>query len=338
METIDKNKTRLLFIDILKGYTEAYYKNNKVYFKHNTSFDSGDIDSKREDFVRKAKKNSLPTEEEKEEYLIIEKLWSKEKNEEIQKIKSYTSNLKTTKSKLFRNEEINLINQQINEQTLKLIELISERRGLLGFTVEDYANKKVNEYYMYNSLFKDKNLNERFFSKDQFDELENKDISEIIEIYNNVNKDFSEKNLKKIALSSPYLSLYNMCEDSPYYFYGKPVIYLTFYQIEVFSYARYFRNALSEAKHKPADELYEDPEKLIDWLESSKNAEEVLNKSGIKDNKKSEGAIGTSIVGAKKEDLAKIGADEKGVSLHGEALKKGGTLSMQDLMKLHGIK
>lgn len=338
METVDKNKIRLLFIDILKGYSEVYYKNTKIYFKHNTSFDSGDIDSKRQEFIRKAKSNGLPTEEEKEAYLIAEKLWSKEKNEEIQRIKSYISNLKTTKSKLFRNEEIDSINQQINEQNIKLIELVSERKELLGFTVEDYANKKVNEYYMYNSLYKDPYLKERHFSEGEFDELENKDISEIIEIYNNVSKDFSEKNLKKIALSSFYLSLYNMCEDSPYYLYGKPIVYLTFYQIEVFSYSRYFRNALSEAKHKPADELYEDPEKLIDWLESSKNAEEMLNKTNIKENKKSEGAVGTSIVGAKKEDLAKIGADEKGVSLHNEALKKGGTLSMQDLMKLHGIK
>jgi len=338
LENIDKNKIRLLFVDILKGYTEAYYKNNKIYFKHNTSFDSGDIDSKRQDFIRKAKSNGLPTEEEKEKYLITEKFWSKEKNEEIKKIKSYISNLKTTKSKLFRNEEINSINQHINEETLKLVELTSERKTLLGFTVEDYANKKINEYYMFNSLFKDSSLRERYFSENEFDELENKDISEIIEIYNIINSNFSEKNLKKIALSSFYLSLYNMCEDNPYYLYGKPIIHLTFYQIEVFSYSRYFRNALSEAKHKPADELYEDPEKLIDWLESSKNAEEVLNKNNIKENKKSEGAVGTSIIGAKKEDLAKIGADENGVSLHGEALKKGGTLSMQDLMKLHGIK
>lgn len=338
MQASDKNKIRLLFVDILKGYTETYYRNSKVYFKHNTSFDSGDIDSKKQDFIRKAQKNGLPTEEEKEKYLILENLWSKEKNDEIQKIKSYISNLKTTKSKLLRNEEIESINNQVNEQNLKLIELVSERKELLGFTVEDYANKKVNEYYMYNSLYKHKDLKDRFFSEDEFDELENKDVSEIIEIYNNMSKDFSEKNLKKVALSSFYLSLYNMCEDSPYYLYGKPIIYLTFYQIEVFSYSRYFRNAISEAKHKPADELYEDPEKLIDWLESSKNAEELLDKSGGKENKKGEGVIATSIVGAKKEDLEKIGANEKGISLHDEAIKKGGSLSMEDLMKLHGIK
>ena len=213
--------------------------------------------------------------------------------------------------------------------------LTVEKKDLLGFTVEDYANKKINEYYMFNSLFKDKDLKYKFFSEEEFDELENKDLSEILEIYNNLNKDYIDKNLKKIALSSYYLSLFNLSDDNPYYMYGKPIIYLTFYQMEVFGYARYFKNALSEAKHKPPDEYYEDPDKLIDWLESSKNVEEVLNKNES-NQKKTEGAIATSIVGAKKEDLAKIGKDENGISLHKEALKKGGTLSMEDLMKMHG--
>lgn len=336
MEILDKNKLRILFVDILKGYTIAYYKNNKLYFKHNTSIDSGDIDHIKQDFIEKAKKNGLPTEEQKEQYIIAEKLWSIEKNEEIKKIKSYISNLKTTKSKLFRNEEIKSINEQINDQNFKLINLISERKELLGFTVEDYANKKINEYFMFNSLFKDKDLKYKFFSEEEFDELENRDLSEILEIYNNINKNYIDKNLKKIALSSYYLSLFNLSDDNPYYMYGKPVIYLTFYQMEIFGYARYFKNALSEAKHRPPDEYYEDPDKLVDWLESSKNMEDVLDKHE-KNQKKTEGAIATSIIGAKKEDLAKIGKDESGISLHKEAEKKGGTLSMQDLMKMHGV-
>ena len=336
MDTIDKNKLRILFVDILKGYTIAYYKNNKLYFKHNTSIDSGDIDHIKQEFIQKAKRNGLPTEEQKEEYIIKEKLWSVENNEEIKKIKSYISGLKQTKSKLFKNDDIAQINKQINEENIKLFTLIAERKDLLGFTVEDYANKKVNEYYMFNSLFKDKDLKNKFFSEQEFDELENRDLSEILEIYNNMNKNYVDKNLKKIALSSYYLSLFNLSDDNPYYMYGKPIVYLTFYQMEVFGYARYFKNALSEAKHKPPDEYYEDPDKLIDWLESSKNVEEVLSKNES-NQKKTEGAIATSIVGAKKEDLAKIGKDENGISLHKEALKKGGTLSMEDLMKMHGV-
>ena len=336
MQTLDKNKLRLLFIDILKGYSLSYYKSNKLYFKHNTSFDSGEIDHLKQEFIEKAKRNGLPTEDQKEEYLISENIWSKESNEKIKKLKSDISTLKQTKSKLFKSDDINEFNKQIDEKKLELITLTVERKDLLGFTVEDYANKKINEYYMFNSLFKDKNLKDRYFSEQEFDELENKDISEILTIYNDINKNFIETNLKKISLSSYYLSLFNLCDENAYNLYGKPIIYLTFYQMEIFGYARYFKNALSEAKHKPANEYYEDPEKLIEWLESSKNVEEVLNKSE-NNLSKTEGAIATSIVGAKKEDLAKIGKDENSVSLHKEAQKKGGVLSMEDLMKMHGV-
>ena len=336
MQTLDKNKLRLLFIDILKGYSLSYYKDNKLYFKHNTSFDSGEIDHLKQEFIEKAKRNGLPTEDQKEEYLISENIWSKENNEKIKKLKSDISTLKQTKSKLFKSDEINEFNRQIDQKKLELITLASERKDLLGFTVEDYANKKINEYYMFNSLFKDKELKERYFSEQEFDELENKDISEILTIYNDINKNFVETNLKKISLSSYYLSLFNLCDENAYNLYGKPIVYLTFYQMEVFGYARYFKNALSDAKHKPASEYYEDPEKLIEWLESSKNVEEVLTKSE-NSLSKTEGAIATSIVGAKKEDLAKIGKDENSVSLHKEAQKKGGVLSMEDLMKMHGV-
>jgi len=335
LETLDKNKLRLLFIDILKGYSLSYYKDNKLYFKHNTSFDSGEIDHLKQEFIEKAKRNGLPTEDQKEEYLISENIWSKENNEKIKKLKSDISALRQTKSKLFKSDDINELNRQIDEKKLEVINLTVEKKDLLGFTVEDYANKKINEYYMFNSLFRDKGLKDRYFSEQEFDELENKDISEILNIYNNINKNFIENNLKKIALSSYYLSLFNLCDENAYNLYGKPIIYLTFYQMEVFGYARYFKNALSEAKHKPSDEYYENPDKLIEWLESSKNVEEVLNKNE-NNHKKTEGAIATSIVGAKKEDLAKIGKDENGISLHKEAQKKGGTLTMEDLMKMHG--
>lgn len=337
MEAKEKNRLRLVFVDILKGFSVALYKKNKIYFKHSTSFDSGDIEYRKYEFSEKAKQNGLPTEEQKEGYLILEKLWSKENNEEIKKINSHLSNLRQTKSKLFKNEDLKNINYQIDQEKIKLNKLTTERKDLLGFTSEDYANKRVNEYYMFNSLFKSETLKDRYFSEEEFDELENKDVSEIISIFNKVNEGFAEYSLKKIALSSYYLNLFNLCEENPYYMYGKPVVDLTFYQMEVFGYARYFRSVLSEAKHKPTDELYEDPDKLLEWLESSKNFEEAITKE-TKVQKTGEGAIGTSIIGADKEDLAKIKNTENAISLDKEAAKKGGTLNMEDLMKLHGIK
>jgi len=330
----NKNLLRLYLVDILKGYSKTYLNDKLIYIKHMDSLSSGEVDLKKEEFYHKALKNKLPSLADQEGYILKEELWSEEKNKEIQKIKEYLTGLRKTKLKLFREQELKAINEQINNEEKKLLNLNLEKKELIGFTAEDYANKKINEYYMFISLYKDPDLKENFFSQNEFDELENVDISKLVQIYNDKLSIYNDKNLKKISLLNSHLTLFNISDDNPYYMYGKSIVYLTFYQIEIFGYAKYFKNQLSYAKHKPADEYFEDPEKLIEWLESSKNVEELLEKGAS--NKAD--TVATSIIGATKEDLKKAGLDESNtISLTEEAKKRGGTLSMEDLMKLHGI-
>ena len=334
MQIDNKNLLRLYLVDILKGYSKTYLNDKLIYIKHMDSVSSGDVDLKKEEFYHKALKNKLPSLADQEAYILKEELWSEEKNKEIKKIKEYITGLKKTKLKLFREQELKAINEQITNEEKKLLNLSLEKKELIGFTAEDYANKKINEYYMFISLYKDSDLKENFFSQNEFDELENVDISKLVQIYNDKLSIYNDKNLKKISLLNSHLTLFNISDDNPYYMYGKSIVYLTFYQIEIFGYAKYFKNQLSYAKHKPADEYFEDPEKLIEWLESSKNVEELLEKGAS--NKAD--TVATSIIGATKEDLKKAGLDESNtISLTEEAKKRGGTLSMEDLMKLHGI-
>lgn len=328
-----QEQLKLAFIDILKGFSKAKYNSEFLYIKHNNVIDSGNIDYKKIDFESKAKERGLPTKEEKKEYLIQENLWSKERDEKIKKIQEMLHGLKNTKSKLFKKTDIEYINKEIEKYEDDLSSLQIELKELIGFTVEDYANKKINEYYMFISIFKDEYLKDRFFSIEQFEDLENIDISRLIIIYNEINEKFHQKRLKRIALSSFYLNLFNISNDNPYFLYGRPIVELSFYQMEIFGFAKYFKNIVSNSKHSPPDTYYQDPDKLIEWLESSKNAEEMIEKSNIK---KKDGMVATSIVGAKKEDLAKIGADENVLSLDQIADKSGGKLSMEDLIKLHG--
>lgn len=335
----DKNKLKLIFIDILRGYSIASYEKNNIYIKHHTNLDAGDIDYRKEDFRNKAIKSGLPTLEFQEKYIIKEGLWSEDKNQEIIKTRQFIGGLKKTKSKLFKESDIKEIQTSIDQHNLKLIELINEKKDLIGFTVEDYVLKKTNEYYMFISLFKEKNLEDSFFTKEEFDDLDNKNLFNLINIYNKISEDFKDVNLKRIALSPSYLSMFNLCDDNVYNLHGKAAIFLTFYQIELFSFARYFKNVVSNSKHKPPEDYYEDPDKLIEWIESSKNMEEVLDKTSKNSrNQDGKAIVATSVVGASKEDLKKAGLDQgKGISLVEEAKKKGGALSMQDLMKLHGL-
>lgn len=206
----------------------------------------------------------------------------------------------------------------------------------MGYTAEDYASKKINEYFIFISLYKDIDLKERLYSESDYEALTKEDIDQLTDIYNIKINDFSSISLKKVALSPYYLNLFNICNENAQNLYGKPIIDLTYYQVEVYNYARYFKHELSDAKHKPPKEAYEDPELLIEWLESAKNAEEILSKSNAK-NKKNQDFIASSIVGASKEDVAKISKNAEGISLQEIAKKHGGSLSMEDFIKIHKV-
>ena len=86
-------------------------------------------------------------------------------------------------------------------------------------------------------------------------------------------------------------------------FFGKPVIGLTYYQVELFGYAKHFKHLMSELKSKPPEEYYDDPDKLIDFVEAGKNAEKMLEKSSK--NAKEHEAM--SVVGATAQDLERMG-------------------------------
>ena len=118
-------------------------------------------------------------------------------------------------------------------------------------------------------------------------------------------------------------------------FYGKPVITLTYHQVELFGYARHFKGLLSDMKTSPPSEYYDDPDKLVEFIEAGKNAEKILEKT--EKNVKEHSAL--SIVGATEEDIRRMGLQSSkeigSVNLSKEASKKDGNLSMEDLIKIH---
>jgi hypothetical protein len=106
---------------------------------------------------------------------------------------------------------------------------------------------------------------------------------------------------------------------------------LTYNQIRLIVYTRVFKNIFDSNENIP-ENIRKDPAKLLEFGSSSKE-----ERDKVKD-KLSQGDGGT-LVGAKDEDYERLGIQKpKGaVDLHEEAKKKGGTLNMEDLMKLHGV-
>ena len=325
---------KVVFSEVLKGFTLVESKNyGKIQVKHFTNFDSAELDIKNKLFYDKAISQGLPSRNDRIEYLLKENIWTEEKNKEILQVKSMLSGLRNSKSKVFLQAHIDNINTQIGENQKKLADLEFEKEELIGFCAENYASRRINEHYMYNAVLNDKG--EKLFGAEEFEELEENSLVELIGLYNRSTKKFDSNNLKKISLSPFFTNLFYLCENNAHVFFGKPLVNLTFYQIELFGYARYYKSLIDNSETQVPDDVKEDPEKMVEWFDSTKSARETLEKS------KNAGQDGsaTSLVGASKQDLKRLGLDNPNetINLAKKAAEKGGKLNMEDMMKLHGM-
>ena len=324
---------KLIFSEIIEGYSFVPSKLfGDLKIKHINNFDAAKTDIKNHYYFEKAVSQGLEKREDKIDYLIKEKLWDPEKDKQAKRLEDMLKGMRKTKSKLFLQTQIDSINKDIEKNELELNTILSEKETIIGFTAEEYAQRRINEYYMYISIL-DENGN-RLFKEDEFQELDEEQVAEIMTVYSKNNEKFKAEVLKKIALADFFTNIFYLCEDNVFNFYGKPVINLTFYQIEIYSYGRYFKSLIQNSEDKIPDHIVEDPDKLIEWAQSSKNVKEVLEKNS------GEEAGASSIMGATKEDLAKAGVnqDQDVIDLSKKAEEQGGRLSMDDLMKLHGVK
>ena len=331
---MERQELKLVFSEIVEGYSltrSELFGDLKI--KHINNYDSAKTDIKNNYYFEKAVSQGLPKREEKLEYLIKEKLWDPEKDKEADRLKEMLKGMNRTKSKLFLQAQIDAIKKDIVDNEIKLSNILAEKESVIGFTAEEYANRRINEYYMHISILDEEG--KQLFGENEFDELEQDQVNDIMQVYEKNNRKFKAEILKKISLADFFTNIFYLCEDNVFNFYGKPVIDLTFYQIEIYSYGRYFKSIIQNSEEKIPDHIVEDPDKLIEWAESSKNVKEVLEKtSGDAES----GA--SSIIGATKQDLAKAGIDENQdvIDLSQKAQEKGGRLTMEDMMKLHGVK
>lgn len=331
---MENENLKIVFSEVLRGYTLVDSPSfKKIRIKHFNNFDSAELDIRNKSFYDKAVENGLPTRKERVDYLIKEGIWTEKKNKEILNTKTNLAGLHKTKEKVFLQSHIDQTNKEIEKNQIKLAIQEREKEELIGFTAEVYASRRINEHYMYNALFGENK--EKLFSKEEFDELGEGDMVELIGLYNKSTKKFKSNTLKKISVSGFFTNLFYLCDDDPFVFFGKAVVGLTFYQIELFGYGRYYKGMIQNSDNKPPEEVSKDPEKLVEWFESSKSARETLDKSKI------EGQAGsaTSLVGASKEDLKRLGLDNPNetINLAKKAAEKGGRLTMDDMMKLHGV-
>ena len=294
---------KIIFGDIINGYSYIETKDLSFYIKHLNTYETCNLDKKYKEYFNEALKSDLPLENNKLKELYEEKSWTNNDDTEIKDSKNYLDGLNKTLTKLALSEQIKEIKKQIQETELKIYNLNRKREELLGLTAEKYANKRLNEYYIYSSLYKNTNFNDKvnlLYNWTDFDDLEDIELLKITNLYNKNSHNFNELNLKRISLSPFFLNLFFLTDNNPVNFYNKSILELTDYQMLIFSYGIHNKNIIQENPHIDLMEYLENPYELDEFVNRSKAAKDLMEKT--------KGKKGTKyVVGTSSEDTEKFG-------------------------------
>lgn len=331
MEQSQQSKYKKAFRDIKNGFSEIKVLENLFYLKHLSLEDQVDIDQIYDIYFEQAKKRGVPTNEETLKRLVDEKQWSNKQESLIKQEEDLIENLNKQKKSLYLKSEIMRVNADIESAQKRLNDLKNTRATFFQRTAESYAEERVNDYYILKCLYKDKSLTIEAFQDSEFDNIDAETLSIIIKQYSEVYRNINDNTIQYLVLQD-FFNLYMPFAENPTEFFGKSVCELTYNQVKLLIYARFFKNVFQQNDKMPQD-IKNDPDKIIDYVNANENAKKMIENKNNKENQ------ATSIVGATPEDLEYVGLKAKGqktLSLADEAKKKGGSLSMEDMMKIFG--
>lgn len=331
---MSSDNLRLIYSSILKGYSSFLLDKNFYYIKHLNALDSCDIDIKRQEYFDLAQSRGYISYQDKYNELIKKNLWSEIKERELKEFKDFLGNLYHSKKKSPLQKDKKLFDKDIETYKGRIFDLESEKDKLIGKTAEKFSDRRANEYYIFISLFKNETLTEKLYTKEQFKDLDQEELDKLVKVYNEKISIFNESNLKKISLLPGFFNLFCLSGDYIHGLFGKPFIELTFYQIELISWAKQFKNILQNSKTPPPNHLFNDPDRLIEWFNLNEGADKVIDKEINEAPDKKIIDAATSLTGASKEELRDLGANDHAQKKLQEELKKKGELGFQDLLRM----
>ena len=311
------------------GFSVSTYMEKPVFIKHFSEMDNGRQAGQSAVFFNTAKTRGLLEREDKLRLLLKEGYWLTESEIEIEQLEKKISNLEMVIKNLIIKKQIKETKQRKTETELQLKKLMDEKEDCVGFCVEDFVFQKMNELVIFNSFFKDQKLSQPLFSEEEFDNLSQSDISGLIKVLNDFYTEFSHNQIKRICACSFFINLFSLSSEHVSHFFGTHATNLTILQVNLFCQGRYFKSLIESRKENvtaPSD-VMSDPDKMIEWYDSLSSD---LSKVSSSD------SDGISYVGATEEELKKM-AGSSAISISDFAKKKGGSLTMQDFLEMHGV-
>lgn len=333
---MDKNSEYgRIYSEICRGFSIDLIEGSTVYFKHPTIAEHFSTYSNYDVFISDGRKKGLELEKEKVEEAIKGGWWTSEKESRLNFLRKTVQNLFKTRDKLLLLSQKTEIEKQIKQTEALLITYTKERREIVGYTLEDYANSKLTEELLIFFTYKNSEFTERLFSnRDEYYDLTERHVEKIKTSFDQYSRVFNNDNIRRIAACGFFQNLVYLNEDANS-FWGMPTVKCTKYQIDLLLYGKMYKNMIrsySENGKPIADQILSDPDTFVEWADSQSGGSSYKNRK-----QKSGKNVVSSYVGATQQDLDHLGVKTEkigGKSLLELAAEKGGQLDKNDYLSL----
>lgn len=334
---MDKNSEYgRIYSEICRGYSVGDSENGPIYFKHPTVAEHFSTYANYDTFLSDGRKRGLLSEKEQINEAIRGGWWNSEVESKIDLLQKTVHNLYKTRDKLLYKSQKEDIEKQIKRNEAILLTYTKERREIVGYTLEGYAQQKLTEELLIYFIYKNSDFSERLFpTREEYYNLTDGSVETIKNAFDRYSEIFKMENLKLVAAAGFFQNLVYLNDDA-YSFWGEAPVKCSKFKIDVLLYGKMYKNVIrNHAENgKPiADEIIGDPEKFVGWISNQSGG----TNSGSSGKAKSDGKNAvSSYVGATKQDLDHLGVKvEKigGKSLLELAREKGGKLEKSDYLK-----
>ena len=312
--------------DIINGFSTY----NDLYIKHFGFKD--DIAFSNHYSKQMEELEELPTYDEQVKMLVEEGVWEAKKESKLKLLEGKLQAAQITLPNIVIKSQRVAVEKSIKETREEIITLELEKQEYVGVTREEVANRRSGDLLVFMTVFKDKDLTEKYFG-DSYEEFEDSledipadewlDLKE--EVYN-VRISGLLKACKKLACST-YVQAMVGClpEEHEYKLIGRPIHQFTPSQLSLVQYSSIFRRILQRYDVPP--EIQDDPDKILEFPKQADKLKEMKDKNMSSRDLGS----GKTYVGADHEEMKEIGMG--GVDIF-DVLKNSGkdSLGKNDLI------
>lgn len=276
---------RRAFVDICRGYSVAHYDGQPLYVRHLSHVDHLGYDDLQARYEEDALLDGALREVTRLAQLRAQGLWSDAREAEIARQKDTIARFEDTIKNTPQPSVAASLASQLAGEKKRLNEMLSEKAALLGMTAEVYAQRRLNDHYVVTNLFADPQMTQPVWSAAVFDNLEEQTVDGILAAYHEAIEPCSDPYLRRLAVQDLFTSHFSQAADDLSTFYGRPLCWMTYYQIRLGAIGRYFRSLLGQLDvNRLPEEARTDPDAIERHFTAKRKMEEMAAEGKVPTN------------------------------------------------------